>query len=190
LTGPSEQAAPKLRQSVEPDESQELPSRETGLRVGGAVEIRNIELVFAQFTRSDDDELPSGDPPTDQVPEFGITPRWKLNKDETTLGVTVGFSTTFPSETEENAEDVPYSVIAAFRLTYGLPANEHFDDEEIESFVRWQSVFNVWPYWREYLSSTINRAGLPRLISPVMRLRIAEGEVSLPSGTPAAPPTS
>ena len=42
------------------------------------------------------------------------------------------------------------------------------DEGDVNLFANWNSVFNAWPYWREYLSSTINRAQLPRFIVPVM----------------------
>ena len=43
-------------------------------------------------------------------------------------------------------------------------------DEDLHQVAAWNVMFNAWPYWREYLSSTINRAHLPLFVLPVMRL--------------------
>jgi len=42
------------------------------------------------------------------------------------------------------------------------------DRSDLEQFVHWNVLFNAWPYWREYLASTLNRAQLPRFVVPVM----------------------
>jgi|SRR5579864_2470146 len=157
-----------------------FPGHELGMRVAAAVEIQNVELIFGHFTRKDDRELLPPGLASTLTPEIGIDPHWKLSKDRRTLGVKVVFATLFPGELEGGPAP-PYSVIAGFRVTYALPTSSNFSRDEFESFVRWQSVFNVWPYWREFLSSTINRAGLPRFAAPLMKLPMGE-QVVAPEG--------
>ena len=78
------------------------------------------------------------------------------------LGCLLTFATT--------SEQAPYSLVAKFRLVYRINPGDALSSDDIENFVHWNAVFNAWPYWREYLSSTVNRANLPRIYAPVMRL--------------------
>lgn len=133
-------------------------------RIAARVQIRNVELVHAFFERSDAGPLPR-ESPTDQVPEVLMDPRWELSDDGSTLGCLLKFATRLVSE------DAPtYRLIAHFRLVYSLNGETPLDESDVEAFVFWNAVFNAWPYWREFLSSTVNRAGLPRFVLPVLGL--------------------
>ncbi len=137
-------------------------------KVGNRVEILGVELLHAHFGRQDDGPLASGTTLGDKIPTFGVRPEWKLSQDGTILGCEITFGTIFD-------DPEPYSLVAIFRLTYSIPQGTSFTADEINNFVHWNAVFNAWPYWREYLSSTINRANLPRFIAPVMRLPLGSG---------------
>lgn len=131
-------------------------------RVAGCVEILNVELVGAHFDRSDTDTLPAeigALPP----PDFAISVNWKLSDDRSILGCLLGFATVFE-------EPEPYTIVAQFRLTYSLEEADELTDYDFEQFAHWNAVFNAWPYWREHVSSIINRGQLPRFIVPVMRV--------------------
>src|ERR1700694_644750 len=132
-------------------------------KVGNLVQILGVELLHAHFSRQDDGPLAGAVPVVEAVPRVGVNPDWKLSDDRPTLGCAITFGTIFD-------EPEPYSLVATFRLTYSIPQGVTLTSDEIDNFVHWNSVFNVWPYWREYLSSTINRASLPRFIAPIIRL--------------------
>jgi hypothetical protein len=134
-------------------------------RVGARVDIVAVELTSASFSRTDDSSLP-GTPAQEQAvtPEFGINAEWTLSGDSQLLGCLLTFATT--------SESAPYSLVAKFRLVYHINPGDALSHDDIENFVHWNAVFNAWPYWREYLSSTVNRANLPRLYAPIMRLPI------------------
>jgi hypothetical protein len=94
----------------------------------------------------------------------GLSIDWGLSEDSTKLGCIITFGTDF----EEHA---PYEIVASFRLIYSIPNDEPPPSmSDIENFVHWNAVGNAWPYWREYLSSTVNRAGLRRFVAPVLRV--------------------
>lgn len=129
-------------------------------RVARCVEIVSVELLGAHFDRTDEEPLPR-EAPGEETPEIGIGIVWKIDDTEGLLGCAVTFGTIF----EETA---PYRLIARFRLLYLVRSDERLKRADIEQFAHWNAVFNAWPYWREYLSSSINRAQLPRFVAPVM----------------------
>lgn len=165
-------------------------------RVVPRVQIQRIELVGAHFERADDAPLP--DLPDDSsgvaggaaaggvdvVPDqLRISVDWDLNTAGSRLGVLIGFATGFSADAGDDASgDVdaddasgsqPYEVVAQYRLLYAISMPEGADPPsggDLEQFAYWNAVFQAFPYWREYLSSTIDRAHLPRFTAPVMRM--------------------
>lgn len=134
-------------------------------KVASKVEISDVVLTDLHFVRQDGGPL--ADPlPEDLSPsEVGIAVNgWKL-RDEA-LGCSLSFRTFF-----DDGEDDPYVVMATYRLVYDVKAdNRAFDDSDVAAFVYWNAVFNAWPYWRELLTSVMNRAQLPRYLVPVLGL--------------------
>lgn len=132
-------------------------------RLAARVQILNVELVGSLFEREDTGPFSSAD--AAEVPDsLGISPgAWAVD-DNGHFGCLV----TFFADFSEHDAIGPYRVVATFRLLYELEESTEIDDHAGEQFVSWNAVFNAWPYWREYLSSTINRAGLQRFLVPVM----------------------
>lgn len=135
-------------------------------RVASRIQIRDVVLTGLHFSRLDDGPV-EGPLPSAATPEdIGIAVGgWELVDD--VLGCSLRFRTFFDDDAEE-----PYSVMASYRLVYDVvkPASEGFADSDVTAFVHWNVVFNAWPYWRELLSSVMNRAQLPRHIVPVLGL--------------------
>lgn len=129
-------------------------------RIAQRVQILSIELVGASFDRRDADALPRL-VPAELTPQIGVDSRWKLSRDRGLLGCVVTFGTIF-----EGA--APYNLVADFRLTYAVTPGGPLRRADLEQFASWNAVFNAWPYWREYISSTLNRAQLPKFLLPVM----------------------
>lgn len=129
-------------------------------RVAGGVRIRVIDLVAAHFSRKDDTALPLSSMDVSD-PELGIDVKWTLADDAKQLGCLITFATIFK-------EAEPYRLTAQFRLVYDLELTQPPAQGDLNQFANWNAVFNAWPYWREYLSSTLNRARLPYYLVPVM----------------------
>jgi preprotein translocase subunit SecB len=129
------------------------------------VQLVTIELLGAHFDRSDDSVIPE-ETISEARPDIGIDVDWELDQQVGLLGCVLTFGATFEADT-------PYVLIARFRLVYLIEEGERLVKGDVEHFVHWNAVFNAWPYWREYLSSTINRAQLPRFILPVMHVPMA-----------------
>jgi preprotein translocase subunit SecB len=129
-------------------------------RVARRVQIAGVELLGAHFERADDQAIPTSRP-VESTPEIGIDVSWSLAEEGNIFGCVLTFGTLFES-------DPPYNVIARFRLLYSVGEGDELSAADLEQFAHWNAMFNAWPYWREYLSSTVNRANLPRFIVPVM----------------------
>jgi hypothetical protein len=135
-------------------------------RVAGRVEILNVELVGAHFDRVDAGVLPT-EIASVPVPDFGISVEWEVSEDGSALGCLLGFASMF-----ENVQ--PYTIVAQFRLTYSIEAGDELSPHDFEQFAYWNAVFNAWPYWREYVSSTIQRAQLPAFVVRVVGMPRAD----------------
>ncbi len=60
-------------------------------------------------------------------------------------------------------------VEAKFLLAYVVRDLDDLTDAHCEAFADLNALFNVWPYWREYVQSITTRMGLPGLVLPVYR---------------------
>ena len=71
-------------------------------------------------------------------------------------------------EDEKNAEAHPlFAIRGEYRVDY-LEAKE-LTDNELDAFTEFNSVHNVWPFWRQHVHETISRASLPRITIPLFR---------------------
>lgn len=135
-------------------------------RIAGRIEIRNVELVYAHFEREDDQALPGDSeqtPPSEATPDLYFDVQSAVDDARGTLAFLLKFAI-------EGQEPTQFKVGAFFRLTYAIEGDGELATDDISQFGRWNALFNGWPYFREYVSSTVNRAGLPRLVLPVMRV--------------------
>ena len=67
---------------------------------------------------------------------------------------------------EENKQKA--LIEATFVAEYQLN-NTNLEQEAINEFALNNVMFNVWPYWREYLTSTCDRMGLPKIVIPFIK---------------------
>lgn len=131
-------------------------------RVVPHVNIVNVELVHAHFDRRDDGPIPRT-AAGELEPEILVDVEWERDGD--TLGCLIRFGAEC-----DDGQPLPFRLFAFFRLTYSIDDPDSIADADLNQFAHWNALFNAWPYWREYLTSTLNRSGLPRLILPVMRM--------------------
>ncbi len=62
-----------------------------------------------------------------------------------------------------------------FLLQYRVPEDRQdlagaLDREAVGAFAHFNSAFNAWPYWREYVQSMTQRLGLPPVTIPILRV--------------------
>lgn len=68
---------------------------------------------------------------------------------------------------DENEVEILFTIEATFRVDYLL--KESLLENEAKEFSEFNSVHNVWPFWRNYVFDTLRAADLPKLNVPLMR---------------------
>lgn len=77
----------------------------------------------------------------------------------------------------ESEKSPVVSVKAVFELRYRLPKELKVSQEQLNTFAKINSMFNAWPYWREFVQNMVARMNLPPVTLPMFRLE----ETSKPS---------
>lgn len=142
-----------------------IPARddEAVLRVASQVQLHAIELVASFFQKSDIAPLPGERVREGALPEIALEAEWDMDEDAGNLGCLITFGVVLLPDPP------PYTLIAQYRLLYELSDwDSQLGKADLEQFAYWEAVFNAWPYWREYLSSMLNRAHLPRFVAPLV----------------------
>ena len=66
---------------------------------------------------------------------------------------------------------VVVKVECAFEATYNLSPEFQLSKEHAEAFLNGNAIFNTWPYFREYLQSSLTRMGYPALVAPFLVMK-------------------
>ena len=139
---------------------------ESAMRVSDRVEIRGVVLVSAKLARGDVREGTNFDV------KIRRSARAKMDASRKLLivQVEIGFTARADSELEK-----PPSVEAwaTYELTYSVPDQTGLTQEHFDAFAEMNGVFNAWPYFREFLHSSLSRMGLPPFTLPVLRIGAA-----------------
>ena len=72
---------------------------------------------------------------------------------------------------EEAKEEPLVSIETSFELQYHLPKGFRVDPQTLTTFAETNGIYNAWPYWREFVQSTLARMGLPPVVLPLLRAR-------------------
>lgn len=86
------------------------------------------------------------------------------------------------TSSEATDDQIAVQIEASFLLAYTAEDLHGLEARHFEAFGRFNGVYNAWPYWREYVQSTLGRMGLPGFTVPVFR--IAAPKQSLPKTLP------
>jgi len=86
------------------------------------------------------------------------------------LRVTVGMKLSIIVSQDE-VTDSPVTAQGDFELIYALESPSQLKQTHYDAFARTNAIFNVWPYWREFVQSATVRLGLPALTLPLFRLQ-------------------
>jgi preprotein translocase subunit SecB len=85
------------------------------------------------------------------------------------------------------------SLTATFELVYIIQKQDvKITQDQLNDFGRLNAMFNVWPYWREFVQNTVTRMNLPPLVLPLFRIKEAVKQVEQAQASPqeAAPAKS
>jgi hypothetical protein len=111
-----------------------------------AVEVRQMTKRTVEYTL--------GDVPTDTGEPIKL------------LQVTVGLGIrVLATEGEPDKAPVYFEIEADFLVEYEV--TKAVDDPAIRAFADYNSVHNVWPFWRQHVFDTVSRGRLPHLDVPL-----------------------
>lgn len=131
--------------------------------VAAKVQIEKIQLI----QMSGHQDLRAGDLPSDVAFEFRCEEC--VDRDLKKLTPFIFYRFTARYDGQEPESKTPLSVEAAFKVVYSVESFEGLDDRRIKAFSHLNGIYNSWPYWREYLDSTLGRMSLPTVTMPVFQ---------------------
>ena len=79
---------------------------------------------------------------------------------------------------------VLFTIRGEYRVDY-LKINE-LTEIELDAFTQFNSVHNVWPFWRQHVYETISKASLPRITIPFFRAIPGEPKAKRSARRPVA----
>jgi len=91
----------------------------------------------------------------------------EYNKDASMFWVLVKIKTELIQREPKKGAAVFVNVV--FEIKYSLPKELEVSQEQLNTFAKINSVFNAWPYWREFVQSMVARMNLPPLTLPMFR---------------------
>jgi hypothetical protein len=89
---------------------------------------------------------------------------------DTKLSRTLPFDSPEQSDAPGTQPEPFVSVRAGFELQYKLPEDFTPEAKDLDEFARTNGLFNVWPYFREFVQNTSSRMNLPTFVLPLLRI--------------------
>lgn len=78
---------------------------------------------------------------------------------------------------KDDADESPLVIIKGeYLVSYKIVDNLELDDAELDIFCSINALYNVWPYFRQLVSSMCNKMYIPQLLLPLLRI-VQEKEV-------------
>lgn len=133
-----------------------------------AKSVRLQGLRFVSFeAHSDDDGLDGASSTEDFVGYPTHSGEWQLENDGEVLVVHVNLGL-------EMREDGPSDRVVAYvrgrvRLDFAVKPGESFDPEQLDAFALVNGAYNAWPYWREFVQSSMSRLDFIGPLVPTFR---------------------
>jgi preprotein translocase subunit SecB len=145
------------------EQSQVKPPLDLAVEVAQRIEIESIRLLSA--SASQQPQVVTEKPPDI---EMEVAAQAAMNPQQQKIAVRAKFTLIgrYPGQTQEPP---PLLIVAEFELVYALATLEGLGEAHFRAFGEINGVYNAWPYWREFVQSTLVRMGLPSLTIPVYR---------------------
>lgn len=70
---------------------------------------------------------------------------------------------------KEKREDLVVAIHCEFLVYYEITDELDISDEELKIFCESNALYNVWPYFREHVSSMCHKMNIPQLFVPLLR---------------------
>ncbi len=63
-------------------------------------------------------------------------------------------------------------ILCAYEVDYRLHEGFELSSGQARAFASGNAVFNAWPYFREFLQTSLQRMGFPALVAPFLRIQV------------------
>ena len=142
-------------------------------RIARSVELERVDVVRMSAERRDG----GGPPPAKLRLQLQHEARHVPSDDRAAIIVIADFGL---EALEAESEAAVASAELSLCLRYQAVGNQDQEPGEaaVASFAEINGVYNAWPYWREYLHSTLGRLGLPGVLTPVLQILPTSGKVA------------
>ncbi len=147
------------------EQSSETDPFDLAAAMSERVQIQNVLLIESFSKRGDDEQFTAGG--------FSLVHTQKVQEAVRSgdNAIVMKIQLDLISTRDGKPEPDPTLMIhGVFTLVYTLDDFEGIEDRNIAAFASTNGVYNVWPYWREFVQSTTVRMGIPPVVAPVFRL--------------------
>jgi preprotein translocase subunit SecB len=103
----------------------------------------------------------------DAIPELEQTIAVKTSQCESPLMLATQVTLSLVGKYSDDREGL--RIEATYGLAYQVDTLDGITNEHIKAFGQFIAVSDLWPYWREFVQSTVGRMGLPPLVLPLVR---------------------
>lgn len=154
-----------------------IPERRSEL-VASIARLVDLEGVFLRHA---DLYLPDpGDPISTVLPsldhEYRVAVHWAYDPRHSVLGCLTKFIWKGTSDdTDVQEDELPTaSIRATFQLVYSVATEEEeaVSQDALNQFAHWNAVFNVWPFWREFLRDITGRTAVGPVLAPTFPMPV------------------
>lgn len=140
------------------NEKQNIPA---GFDVSDRVELIDVRIIKSMFEMTPEVNQGKKNVATDRKVNL------QVDKEKELLIVVIDFDL---KASVEGVSSPVITIAVSFLLAYRLRNFNELTDESYRSFAELNAVFNIWPYWREFVQNVTVRMGLPPLTMPVFRI--------------------
>ena len=156
-------------------ESKEATELGLAIKVSDRVELESIRQLAGIF------HLEAIN--TEGKKSFTIVPKTKVKVDEKNKKIICFVDFTVDTFIARDKEQKKLAFFESrYVLVYSIKSMEGLTAKNFDAFVKFNGVFNAWPYLREFMQTATSRLALPPLILPTYRYGM---EFSKPIPSPA-----
>ncbi|MFA7235883.1 MAG: hypothetical protein WC058_03375 [Phycisphaeraceae bacterium] len=132
--------------------------------VASAVDIIEVRLLATRAKQ----KLVDGQRP--KTVRLGRGTNTTIDRKKNNISVSIRFVLDGAENESTSWDETPLRIEATFGLSYKVRRMDDFNDEQMRAFGEINGAYNAWPFWREFVYSTLARMGLPPLTLPVFRI--------------------
>lgn len=86
-------------------------------------------------------------------------------------GFTAQVDLTIAGHPKDDKDSAVIMIEAKYNLDYSLKDKEGLTDIDLNVFCEMNAVYNVWPYFREFVQNMAGRMDIPPLLLPLLKIR-------------------